>query len=141
MHVVQPAGVVEAELRGANAHAAPPGVVIEAFGKFRALRFRFRSWHEQRFEAFAGTLEIANAFTELNDPVEQRQRFEAQMAGRHGEDEENWTIDEDFLLAMGYGMPPTGGLGLGIDRIIMLMTNAATIRDVILFPLLKPEGD
>ncbi|MDD4466059.1 MAG: lysine--tRNA ligase, partial [Dehalococcoidales bacterium] len=87
----------------------------------------------ERFEAFTGCMEIANAFSELNDPLEQEQRFIRQMDECHGEDEESAkTIDYDFLKALSYGMPPTGGLGLGIDRLVMLMTNQSSIRDVIL---------
>jgi len=92
----------------------------------------------ERFEAFAGGMEIANSFTELNDPIEQRQRFQKQLAGRD-QDAETETIDEDFLLALEYGMPPTGGLGVGIDRLIMLLTNQKSIREVILFPQLKEK--
>ena len=93
----------------------------------------------ERFQAMAGGLEIANAYTELNDPVEQRERFTEQLKERQGEDEERWTIDEDYMLALEYGMPPTGGLGVGIDRLVMLLTNQQSIREVILFPQLKDK--
>jgi lysyl-tRNA synthetase class 2 len=93
----------------------------------------------ERFQAFAGGLEIANAYSELNDPIEQRERFTEQLKERREEDEERWTIDEDYLLALEYGMPPTGGLGVGIDRLIMLLTNQQSIREVILFPQLREK--
>ena len=93
----------------------------------------------ERFQAFAGGLEIANAYSELNDPTEQKERFTEQLKERQGEDEERWTIDEDYLLALEYGMPPTGGLGVGIDRLVMLLTGQQSIREVILFPQLREK--
>jgi lysyl-tRNA synthetase class 2 len=93
----------------------------------------------ERFQAIAGGLEIANAYTELNDPLEQQERFEEQLKERQADDEERWTIDEDYLLALEYGMPPAGGLGVGIDRLIMLFTNQPAIREVILFPQLREK--
>jgi lysyl-tRNA synthetase class 2 len=95
-------------------------------------------WTE-RWEIFAGKMEIANGFSELNDPEDQRRRFEQQLRERERGDEEAHQMDEDYIRALSYGMPPAGGVGLGVDRLAMLLTDSHTIRDVILFPLLRPE--
>jgi lysyl-tRNA synthetase, class II len=97
-------------------------------------------WTE-RWEIFAGKMELANGFSELNDPEDQRQRFEGQLKERERGDEEAHQMDEDYIRALAYGMPPAGGCGVGIDRVAMLLTDSHTIRDVILFPLLRPERD
>ncbi len=95
-------------------------------------------WTE-RWEIFAGKMEIANGFSELNDPEDQRRRFEQQLRERERGSEEAHQMDEDYIRALSYGMPPAGGCGVGVDRLAMLLTNSHTIRDVILFPLLRPE--
>ena len=95
-------------------------------------------WTE-RWEIFAGQMELANGFSELNDPEEQRRRFEQQLKERERGDQEAHQMDEDYIRALSYGMPPAGGVGVGVDRLAMLLTNSRTIRDVILFPLLRPE--
>ncbi len=95
----------------------------------------------ERFEIYIAGMEIGNAFTELNDPQEQRRRFEAQLARKESGDQEAHVMDQDYLRALSYGMPPAAGEGIGIDRLTMILTDSKSIRDVILFPLLRPEGE
>jgi len=94
----------------------------------------------ERFELYIAGMEILNAYSELNDPEEQRRRFEMQMAMREQGDAEAHAMDEDYVRALCYGMPPTAGEGIGVDRLAMLLTNSRSIRDVILFPLMRPES-
>ena len=93
----------------------------------------------ERFELYAGAFEIANAYSELNDPLEQEKRFEQQIQQKEKGNQEAHCLDKEYLRAMSYGLPPTGGFGLGIDRLTMLLTNRRSIREVIFFPQLRPE--
>ena len=93
----------------------------------------------ERFEFYIGGFEVGNAFSELNDPEEQRKRFEQQITQRERGDDEAHQMDEDYVRALAYGLPPTGGEGIGVDRLTMILTGASSIRDVILFPLLRPR--
>ena len=93
----------------------------------------------ERFELYVAGMEVANAYSELNDPLEQKARFEEQVSARNRGDEEAHEMDADYVRALSYGMPPTAGEGIGIDRLTMVLTNSQSIRDVILFPLLRPE--
>ena len=102
-----------------------------------AKRHRSEEGLVERWEAFVGGMEISNAFTELNDPDEQRRRFEAQREEIARGDEEAQPYDESYIEALEYGMPPTGGVGLGIDRLVMILTGAKSLREVVLFPAMR----
>ena len=139
----EPAGKTIAALFEAVAeeHLTQPTIIYEfptAISPLSKQKPDEPDWTE-RFEIYAGQMEISNGFSELNDPEDQRRRFEAQLKERERGDEEAHQMDEDYIRALSYGMPPTGGVGIGIDRLCMLLTDSHTIRDVILFPLLRPE--
>jgi lysyl-tRNA synthetase class 2 len=139
----QPAGKTIAALFEATAeeHLIQPTIIYEfptAVSPLSKQKADEPDWTE-RWEIFAGKMEIANGFSELNDPEDQRRRFEQQLQERERGDEEAHQMDEDYIRALSYGMPPAGGVGVGVDRLAMLLTDSHTIRDVILFPLLRPE--
>ncbi len=132
------AGLFEAV---AEEHLTQPTIIYEfptAVSPLSKQKADEPEWTE-RWEIFIGQMEISNGFSELNDPEDQRRRFEQQLSERERGDEEAHQMDEDYIRALSYGMPPAGGVGVGIDRLAMLLTDSHTIRDVILFPLLRPE--
>jgi lysyl-tRNA synthetase, class II len=132
------AGLFEA---AAEEHLTQPTIIYEfptAVSPLSKQKPDEPEWTE-RWEIFAGQMEISNGFSELNDPEDQRRRFEAQLTERERGDLEAHQMDEDYIRALSYGMPPAGGVGVGVDRLCMLLTDSHTIRDVILFPLLRPE--
>jgi lysyl-tRNA synthetase class 2 len=139
----EPAGKTIASLFEAVAeeHLTQPTIIYEfptAVSPLSKQKPDEPEWTE-RWEIYAGKMEIANGFSELNDPEDQRRRFEAQLKERERGDLEAHQMDEDYIRALSYGMPPAGGVGVGVDRLVMLLTDSHTIRDVILFPLLRPE--
>jgi lysyl-tRNA synthetase class 2 len=141
----EPAGKTIAALfeAAAEEHLIQPTVIYEfptAISPLSKQKADEPEWTE-RFEIYAGEMEISNGFSELNDPVEQRRRFESQLTERERGDEEAHQMDEDYVRALSYSMPPAGGVGVGVDRLCMLLTDSHTIRDVILFPLLRPEKE
>jgi lysyl-tRNA synthetase class 2 len=139
----EPAGKTVANLFEAvvEEHLVQPTIIYEfptAVSPLSKQKADEPEWTE-RWEIFVGQMEIANGFSELNDPEDQRRRFEQQLKERERGDEEAHQMDEDYIRALSYGMPPAGGVGVGVDRLCMLLTNSQSIRDVILFPLLRPE--
>jgi lysyl-tRNA synthetase class 2 len=139
----EPVGKTIANLFDAAAeeHLIQPTIIYEfptAVSPLSKQKADEPDWTE-RWEIFAGKMEIANGFSELNDPEDQRRRFEQQLKERERGDEEAHQMDEDYIRALSYGMPPAGGVGVGVDRLAMLLTDSRTIRDVILFPLLRPK--
>src|SRR5579862_4543741 len=139
----EPAGKTVAALfeAAAEEHLIQPTIIYEfptAVSPLSKQKADEPDWTE-RWEIFAGKMEIANGFSELNDPEDQRRRFEQQLQERERGDDEAHQMDEDYIRALSYGMPPAGGVGVGVDRLAMLLTDSHTIRDVILFPLLRPE--
>jgi lysyl-tRNA synthetase, class II len=139
----EPAGKTIAALfeAAAEEHLVQPTIIYEfptAVSPLSKQKADEPDWTE-RWEIFAGKMEIANGFSELNDPEDQRRRFEQQLQERDRGDDEAHQMDEDYIRALSYGMPPAGGVGVGVDRLAMLLTDSHTIRDVILFPLLRPE--
>jgi lysyl-tRNA synthetase, class II len=139
----EPAGKTIAALfeAAAEEHLIQPTIIYEfptAVSPLSKQKADEPDWTE-RWEIFAGKMEIANGFSELNDPEDQRRRFEQQLQERERGDDEAHQMDEDYIRALSYGMPPAGGVGVGVDRLAMLLTNSHTIRDVILFPLLRAE--
>jgi lysyl-tRNA synthetase class 2 len=139
----EPAGKTIASLfeAAAEEHLTQPTIIYEfptAVSPLSKQKADEPDWTE-RWEIYIGQMEISNGFSELNDPEDQRRRFEQQLQARERGDEEAHQMDEDYIRALSYGMPPAGGVGVGIDRLTMLLTNSQSIRDVILFPLLRPE--
>src|SRR5258707_694231 len=138
----EPAGKTIANLFEAVAeeHLTQPTIIYEfptAVSPLSKQKADEPDWTE-RWEIFIGQMEISNGFSELNDPEDQRRRFDQQLSERERRDEEAHQMDEDYIRALSYGMPPAGGVGVGIDRLVMLLTGSQSIRDVILFPLLRP---
>jgi lysyl-tRNA synthetase class 2 len=135
-------GIAEVFETIAEAHLIQPTIIYEfptAVSPLSKQDPNDPDWVE-RFEFYIGGFEVGNAFSELNDPIEQQKRFEAQLAQRAAGDDEAHAMDEDYVRALSYGLPPTGGEGIGVDRLVMLLTGSKSIRDVILFPLMRKQG-